>query len=54
MSVNGNSPGREISLRPIDFTPPVDMKIGTLPAEGRAWNDAPEKKLLNVSVRYEG
>jgi hypothetical protein len=39
MSINGNSPGREI-----DFTPPIDMKIGTLPAEGPAWNGAPEKK----------
>jgi hypothetical protein len=28
MSINGNSPGQEISLRSIDFTPPVDMKTG--------------------------
>jgi hypothetical protein len=45
--------GPEISLRSIDFTPPVDMKIGNL-ASGRAWNDAPAKKLVNVSARYEG
>jgi len=25
MSINGNSPGQEISLRSIYFTPPVDL-----------------------------
>src|SRR5262249_51463116 len=34
VSINGNSPGREISLRSIDFTPPVDMKIGDLASGG--------------------
>jgi len=34
VSINGNSPSREISLRSIDFTPPVDMKIGDLASGG--------------------
>jgi len=42
MSINGNSPGREISLRSIDFTRLVDMKTGALPSGG--WNDALAKK----------
>jgi hypothetical protein len=34
VSINDNSPDQEISLQSIDFTPPVDMKIGDLASGG--------------------
>jgi hypothetical protein len=34
MSINGNSPSQEISLRSINFMPPLDMKTGDLASGG--------------------
>jgi hypothetical protein len=31
MSINGNSPGQEISLQSINITPAVDLKQGPCP-----------------------